>query len=242
MPIDPSALSQELLEAARSADGREDRPGEGGRLSRLSRLSRLLDALAGVDPGQIEGDPARIAFWLNLYNALVRHALAGRPRSVLDRLAGSVFRRTACSVGGRPVSLHVMEHGILRCNRPAPHTFWCPLRPTDPRAAWAPTRLDPRIHFALNCGAVSCPPIRSYDAARLDAQLTVATRSYLDAEVVCGPTHLRLPWLCKLYAADFADRLDFVARHIDDDRAAWIRAHGAGARIVWGEYRWEPSP
>ena len=32
----------------------------------------------------------------------------------------------------------------------------------DPRLKVALKVLDPRIHFALNCGAKSCPPIRVY--------------------------------------------------------------------------------
>ena len=33
---------------------------------------------------------------------------------------------------------------------------------TDPRSAVCLTEVDPRVHFALNCGALSCPPIRIY--------------------------------------------------------------------------------
>ena len=38
---------------------------------------------------------------------------------------------------------------------------------SDPRHKMALTSLDPRIHFALNCGASSCPPIRIYTEDRL---------------------------------------------------------------------------
>ena len=33
---------------------------------------------------------------------------------------------------------------------------------TDPRSEVSLTEVDPRVHFALNCGALSCPPIRIY--------------------------------------------------------------------------------
>jgi hypothetical protein len=88
---------------------------------------------------------------------------------------------------------------------------------------------------------VSCPPIRAYDDARIDEQLSLATRSYLDAEVVCADEGLKLPWLCKLYRGDFGDLRAFVADHVDDERAAWMRAHPT-ASITWGAYRWEVEP
>ena len=42
--------------------------------------------------------------------------------------------------------------------------------------------LDPRIHFTLNCGATSCPPIRVYSAPNLDSQLNRAAASFLCAD------------------------------------------------------------
>ena len=42
--------------------------------------------------------------------------------------------------------------------------------------------LDPRIHFALNCGAKSCPPIRVYSPPNLDSQLNRAAASFLCAD------------------------------------------------------------
>ena len=40
-----------------------------------------------------------------------------------------------------------------------------------------------RIHFALNCGARSCPPIRVYAAAKLEAQLNTAAKAFCSQEV-----------------------------------------------------------
>ena len=51
----------------------------------------------------------------------------------------------------------------------------------DIRASLALT-LDPRIHFALNCGAKSCPPIRVYSTPNLDSQLNRASASFLCAD------------------------------------------------------------
>jgi hypothetical protein len=220
-PSDAIARSDALLAAARAGD--DD--------------AALVCALAEVDPSALDG-AARTAFWLNVYNARVKTAVRARGlRGDLRRHRG-FFRETSWIVGGREVSLHVMEHGLLRANRRAPYTLWRPLADADPRRAWAAERLDPRVHFALNCGALSCPPIRAYAAERLDEQLALATRSYFDGEVAIEGDTLRLPYLCALYRADFPDLLPFVAAHVDEARAAWIRAR-PGARVRWGPYRWE---
>lgn len=39
-----------------------------------------------------------------------------------------------------------------------------------------------RIHFALNCGAKSCPPIAFYKPRQMDRQLEMATKPYLEGE------------------------------------------------------------
>ena len=39
---------------------------------------------------------------------------------------------------------------------------------------------DYRIHFALNCGAKSCPAIRIYSAKDLDRELELNTKAFLE--------------------------------------------------------------
>lgn len=46
----------------------------------------------------------------------------------------------------------------------------------------AVSKIDYRIHFTLNCGAKSCPPIAFYEYEKLEPQLEVATRSFLRSE------------------------------------------------------------
>jgi hypothetical protein len=46
----------------------------------------------------------------------------------------------------------------------------------------AVSKIDYRIHFTLNCGAKSCPPIAFYKYEDLEKQLTIATKSFLKSE------------------------------------------------------------
>ncbi|MGH2985856.1 MAG: DUF547 domain-containing protein [Solirubrobacterales bacterium] len=230
------ALSREILAEAKAVEA----PG------RCARLDDLAGQLHGVAPERIEGDAARIAFWANLYNALMLHCLCLRPLrgNLLWHLR--LFDRIAYRVGPHDYPLNLIENGLLRANRRAPFRLRRPLRRSDPRRGAAPSQIDPRIHFALNCGARSCPPIRDYDPDSLDAQLELATRSYLDAETQLDPRRgrVRLPRLMRIYGADFGDRdgqLRFAARYVPQ-LADWLGDGSKPMRVAYGHFDWTVAP
>jgi hypothetical protein len=229
-------LSRRILAAARELE-----PG-----SKWGALEQLAGQLHAVDPTEIDGDEARIAFWANLYNALVLHCLC------LDPIRGNLllhlgrFDRVAYRVGDRPYPLNVIENGVLRANRRAPLRARRPLRRRDSRIAAAPARVDPRIHFALNCGAVSCPPIHTYDPGSLDTQLEAATSAYLAAEVDIDSERcrVRLPRLMRLYRADFGNRtaqLRFAAARLPGLERC-MREHPRSPRVSYSRFDWTVAP
>jgi Protein of unknown function, DUF547 len=226
------ALSREVLAEAKAvADP-----------CQCTRLDALAAQLHGVVPERIGGDAGRIAFWANLYNALMLHCLCLRPLrgNLLWHLR--LFDRVAYRVGAHDYPLNLIENGVLRANRRAPFRLRRPLRPSDPRLAGAPSRLDCRIHFALNCGARSCPPIRDYDPDSLDEQLELATRTYMGAEAAVDPgrQRVRLPRLMRLYRADFGDhdqQLEFAARYLPELRD-WLDEGAGQVRVGYGRFDW----
>ena len=229
---DPAGLSQRILAEAQRVEEPE----------RCGRLEDLACRLRGVDPGAIGSDGARLAFWINLYNALLLHRLCLRPirGSVLWQLR--LFSTVAYDVGGQPYSLNLIEHGVLRRNRRPPYRLRRPLRRGDPRLAAAPSTLDPRVHFALNCGARSCPPIHAYEPDAIEEQLELATRAYLRAETEVDAERGRvtLPSLMRLYRADFGDRasqLELAARHVVAVREC-REARGERLGVRYGRFDW----
>lgn len=147
------------------------------------------------------------------------------------------FSTPAVTVAGRHLSPNAIEHGILRrsafvaglgyVRNPFPAAYERRLR-VD--------RVDPRIHFALNCGARSCPPYRVWDAATLDEDLEAATAAYLAAETRRSPdgTEVVVPRLLRWYAGDLGGRRGILAL---------MRRHGhVGAdespRLRYGDYDW----
>ena len=229
-PGDAVSLSQAVLASVRS-HGRD--------------LPELAAALRATPSTSLASDHARAAFWINLYNALLRHALTRFGLRGDLRWHAWIFFVAAYEVGGRRYTLHTIEHGLLRGNRPGPPLPVRPLRVGDPRLDSAPSAVDPRVHFALHCGARSCPPVRAYAAADLDAQLALATRAYLAQETVVdwGARSITLPRLCRLYLADFggvAGVLDLLRTHHDEGER--IARERAGLAVTWGPYDWTLHP
>lgn len=100
-------------------------------------------------------------FWINLYNAFIQDLLSRNPELYEDR--SSFFSKKQLKVAGEEISFDQIEHGILRgakwklslgyINDPFISDF---------EKSFIVEKLDYRIHFALNCGASSCPPIAIY--------------------------------------------------------------------------------
>jgi hypothetical protein len=226
-------LSGRILGAVRSAPESDER----------AELDQLTAQLNGTDPGTIEGDAARTAFWINVYNALLLHRLILRPTRGNILLKPRIFSASGYGVGGDDYSLNQIEHGVLRCNSRPPMQPRRPFRGSDPRLRSLPSRLDPRIHFALNCGARSCPPVRVYDSAEVDAELERATNSYLqtEAEIDVVEGSVSLPGLMGLYAADFGSRdeqMAFAATHLP----ALADLFGRPVKVRYTRFDWTATP
>lgn len=197
----------------------------------------------GAENGPPAGDDGRRAYWLNAYNSTLRAALDARPRSGHLFRHRRLFKTATHRAGGLDYSLDVIEHGILRGNKRPPYGLRPLLRPGDPRLEQAPSVPDPRVHFALNCGARSCPPVRAYTAAEVDRELADATRSYMRAESSLDRERrrLELSGVVRYYRADFGGKaalVELAADNLADDDAAWIREHADELRLGFARFDW----
>lgn len=174
---------------------------------------------------------ARRAFWINAYNARVIAGVLERYPidSVRDvGLFGGRFRgffgRREHRVAGEMRTLDEIEKEIL----------------------FAPPLRDPRIHFALNCAALSCPKLRDepYEASRLDTQLDFQTRTFLN-----GPEGHRIDPSARIlyvsrildwYRDDFERSAgsvrDYLIRHLTGEAAA--AARDRAWKIEYLDYDW----
>ena len=204
--------------------------------------------LREFNPAELAADGERAAFWINLYNALVLDGIInlGIKRSVTETRMGifTFFRKVAYNVGGQRVSLEDIEHGILRANCGFPYLPGAHFSSDDVRMGWAVHGLDARIHFALNCASRSCPPIRAYEASKIDLQLDTASRNFVDGNTRIDPKEKKLftSNIFKWYKNDFGGNggaLDFILDHLPEDgRRRWIENHRDELIIKYEPYDW----
>ena len=144
-----------LLQAHVGEDGRVDYRGF---LDDRDALSAYLQTLAGTPPEGHWTNEARLAYFINLYNAgtialILEHYPVKSIRDI-DR----PWAKKWIFIGDTRYSLGDIEHKILR------------------------KMGDPRIHFAIVCASVSCPRLqaRAFTEAEVDTQLQEAARSFVN--------------------------------------------------------------
>jgi len=224
-PAAVADASTRLLEAVRTGE----------------ETAQLVAFLAELEESALDelDDDAAKAFWLNVYNAFVQLRLAEDADRFADRR--QFFGAEELTVAGADLSLDDVEHGILRRSK---SKFGLGYLPSPfPGAFERRHRLesvDPRIHFALNCGAASCPPILAYEAESVDDALDVAAESYLATEVEYDPDAgvAEVPRLLLWYRGDFGGRRG-IYRH--------LRRYGpvpadATPKVRYRRYDWSLAP
>ncbi len=246
----PHKVAADLLDRAREAKAEaidDDGLRCGPETERsASKLGTMAGALASLHPREHLSDPkVATAFWLNLYNALVIHAaLHFRVRRSVREVKG-FFSRAAYRVGDHLLSLNDIEHGVLRANRGHPLRILVPqFMPWDAKRSLAIRPFDRRIHFALNCGAASCPPVRHYTAGDVNAELELASRSFVASGGVRIDDErgdIVISRLLGWYARDFGwtrrRQLSSVEEFLDDRMRDDVR-RAASVAIRYDEYDW----
>jgi hypothetical protein len=203
--------------------------------------------LINFDPATLSSSEERLAFWINLYNALIIDAVIAFDLKTSIREDLGFFRRAAYIISGRRYSADDIEHGILRGNRRHFHPMipFPQFAPGDVRLANSLLSVDPRVHGALVCASRSCPPIAVYDADRIHEQLDVAAANFVNngGAVVDVPAgRLSLSPIFRWYRRDFGGTrgvIDFVERHLDDGPGReFLRAHSGGLNLSYRPYDW----
>ncbi len=192
--------------------------------------------------------PAKVALWTNAYNALTLKAIIDHypikpglisgiayPDDSIRQIPG-VWDRLEFLVMDRRVTLNEIEHEILR-----------------------PQFNEPRIHVALGCAAMGCPPLRPepFTGERLDEQLDDQTRRFLG-----NPRQFRIDrergvvylssifqWFGEDFIPTYAPQegfaghsdkertsLNFVSGYLPPEQAEYLRT--GDYRIEYLDYDW----
>ncbi|GAB1604713.1 uncharacterized protein LOC115223425 [Argonauta hians] len=154
-----------------------------------------------------ESEDQRLAFFINVYNALVIHGIIhfGPPTNIVTRY--NFFNKACYIIGGYSYSLREIENGVLRANETGIGMLTKPFQRTDPRLRVCMPYVNPCIHFALVCGAKGCPPISIYSAEEIHDQLELAAGLFLENDenliVDTEKKQVKLSLLFKWYKKDF---------------------------------------
>ena len=192
-------------------------------------LDAYLRSLSSVDTSARSSRSARLAYWINAYNAvtiqgILREYPTSSIRNHTAKLFGyNIWHDLLLYSGGNVYSLDTIEHKILR-----------------------PAR-EPRIHFAIVCASKSCPRLlnRAYTAEKLEEQLAENTRDFFaqrsnfqyDAE----RGTMQLSSILKWFAEDFGDseaaRLKAIAPYLPTP-AARRAAEVGKVSLSYLDYDW----
>jgi hypothetical protein len=199
--------------------------------------ARTLDALrrqmAQVDAGSLP-KPDQLAYWINLYNiSVVDTVVDGYPVESIRDLSTdpvvrlNVFKKATIDTRQGKMSLDTIEHEKIRAGFK-----------------------DPRIHFAINCAAESCPPIRPepYVGARIGQQLDDQTRKFLNGphgvrleqdgdELILHTTKI-MDWFAEDFEKWGGGHKAFLRKYVAPDKQKRIDA-AKEVEIRYGDYSWK---
>lgn len=162
------------------------------------RLSDYLAALQTLDPRSYSKNE-QLAYWINLYNALVinlvlTHYPIDSIKNIGDGLTGP-WNIELASIAGKQVTLNQIEHGILR-----------------------PLWQDNRIHYVINCASIGCPdlPQQPFSSININQQLNDAARRFISQHkaVHLANNTLTLSSIYNWFAVDFGSSNKNIIKHI----------------------------
>ena len=189
-----------------------------------AKLDRYLKILENVDPARLPRDE-QFAFYTNAYNAwTIKLILSGYPdvTSIKDlgSLLKSPWKKKIVRIAGEVISLDHVEHEILR-----------------------PRYKDSRVHFAINCAAKSCPPLRPepFSGDILDQQLDDSTRSFINnpKNYRLEDNELYISRIFKWFSEDFNDdAYGFFLKYATGDLAKELEAKSGQIVVKYLHYDW----
>lgn len=150
----------------------------------------------------------QLAFFINLYNLHTLNLIVQNypVKSVKEIDNGQPWDKKRINIEGVSYSLNQLENEIIRKKFN-----------------------DPRIHFALNCGALSCPPLlnQAYTGKKIEFQLNERTRSFLNNPAFNNPN--RISKIFEWYKEDFQNLDNFFAKYVP---------YTLSKKIEYQEYNW----
>ena len=182
------------------------------------KLDEYLSILSKNAPTEKWTKNEKLAYWINLYNAgTIQLILINYPvKSIMEINGGKAWDLKFIKSGSQTLSLNQIENEIIR-----------------------PRFKEPRIHFAVNCAAKSCPKLlnKAFYAHILDKQLHTATKKFINNSYknTITPSTIKISKIFEWYAIDFGGKEKLI-NYFNQYSNTKINSN---AKISFMEYNWD---
>jgi hypothetical protein len=182
------------------------------------RLQSYLSELDVQPPEANWSKEATMAYWINAYNAFtVELILRNYPvKSIMDIDGGKAWDMEFINLGGKKYSLNQIEHSILRKRYG-----------------------DPRIHFAVNCAAESCPKLNNeaFSENKLEMQLYSMTKQFVNnpKKNTIAADQVEISQIFDWYKEDFKTKDDNIVNYLNRFSSTRI---DPSAKVTYKTYQW----
>ncbi|WP_160168258.1 DUF547 domain-containing protein [Novipirellula maiorica] len=192
-------------------------------------LNRYLKQLSVAGVRVPSSNDAKLAFWINAYNAVTVHGVLREypTTSIRNHTSKSwgynMWKDLQLYVGGKPYSLEQIEHEVLR------------------------EMDEPRIHFAIVAASIGCPRLlnEAYVADRVQQQLELNTLDFFaraqSFQYDASQDQLELSAILSWFSRDFGGTQATVLQRI----SPWLPSEDArnaalqnSATVTYLEYNW----
>lgn len=193
-------------------------------------LTAYLNQLSKANPSLPASKNAKLAFWINAYNAVTVYGILREyPTSSIRNhtakvLGYNIWKDLQLVVGGQAFSLEGIEHQILRKMN------------------------EPRIHFAIVCASIGCPRLlnQAYTASQVQKQLDINAKDFFsrsqnfrfDQQNKRFYLSSILSWFGADFGANQAAQLKTIAAWLPD-QAARNAAMQNSVSVSYLDYNWK---
>ncbi len=140
----------------------------------------------------------KLAYWINAYNAFTLKLIIDHYplKSIIDLEGGKPWDKQWIQLNGKSLSLNNIENDIIR-----------------------PDFQEPRIHFAVNCAAKSCPPLlnQAWTAENMETNLAKQSRKFINNANYNSikKSSIEISKIFEWYAEDFGDLPKFLNQFLE---------------------------
>lgn len=179
-----------------------------------SALEAYLQQLADQPVESSWSREEKLAYWINAYNAFtVKLIVDNLPvKSITNLKGGKPWDDKWIKLGSKVYSLNQIENDIIR-----------------------PSFKEPRIHFAVNCAAKSCPPLlnKAWTADKLNSYFEQQARAFINNPNYnkISANSIQVSKIFDWYGEDFGNLIDYLNKYS-------TTKINADAKVSFLEYDW----